>query len=344
MAGSGGASGAIIAKARAIYGKRLTSEDYNNLIHRGSISGVVAYLKETDRYRDVFKNVNETQIHRGQVEQMLSKSVYELFFRLCGFMSADKNSFCYYFIKETEVKQIISALMYIKAGSDDGYLLEMPAFLMGKLSFDMMKLSKATDYNELLNVLSDTSYYKVLKPVLTGGGDLEECASALYAWFIKWAFKAIERDYGGEEARALKEIFLRQSDLFNITMCYRKRSLFDEDARTIKKSLRDTYYRVKPSVIDEILSQPDADKQLLALLKKLYFGNSIECDPENLEISVRRYNYNYCKKQLVFTENGTMALYSLIGLCEVECTNIRKIVESARYNRSPAETEQLLVF
>lgn len=344
MAGAGGASGAIIAKSRAIYGRRLTSEDYNNLVHKGSINGVVAYLKDTERYREVFKNVNETQIHRGQVEQMLSKSVYELFFRLCGFMAADKNSFCYYFIKETEIKQIISALMYIKAGSEDGYLLEMPAYLMGKLSFDMMRLSKAQNYGEILDVLIGTPYYKVLKPVLISGGDLEECASTLYAWFIKWAFKAIEQDYGGEEARALKEIFLRQSDLFNITMCYRKRSLFDEDAQTIKKSLRDTYYRVKPSVIDEILAQPDADKQLLSLLKKLYFKNNIECDPENLEISVRRYNYNYCKKQLVFTQNGTMALYSLIGLCEVECTNIRKIVESARYNRSPAETEQLLVF
>lgn len=345
MAVSGGAASAIIAKARAIYGKRLTPEDYNNLAHKGNVSGVVAYLKDTERYRETFKNVNEMQIHRGQVEQMLSKGVFELYFKLCGFMAADKNSFCYYLIKETEVKQIISALMYIKAGSDDGYLLEMPAFLMGRLSFDLMKLSKARNYGELLEVLYETPYHKVLKPILSdGGSDLEECAAALYAWFIRWAFKAIERDYKGDEAKALKEIFLRQSDLSNIMMCYRKRGIFNEDAETIKKSLRDSYYRVKPSMIDEILSQPDADKQLLALIKRLYFKNSIVCDPDNLEISIRRYNYNYYKKQLVFTENGTMALYSLMGLCEVERSNLQKIIESARYNRSPAETEQLLVF
>lgn len=345
MAVSGGAASAIIAKARAIYGKRLTPEDYNNLAHKGNVSGVVAYLKDTERYRETFKNVNEMQIHRGQVEQMLSKGVFELYFKLCGFMAADKNSFCYYLIKETEVKQIISALMYIKVGSDDGYLLEMPAFLMGRLSFDLMKLSKARNYGELLEVLYGTPYHKVLKPILSdGGSDLEECAAALYAWFIRWAFKAIERDYKGGEAKALKEIFLRQSDLSNIMMCYRKRGIFNEDAETIKKSLRDSYYRVKPSMIDEILSQPDADKQLLALIKRLYFKNSIVCDPDNLEISIRRYNYNYYKKQLVFTENGTMALYSLMGLCEVERSNLQKIIESARYNRSPAETEQLLVF
>lgn len=337
---------AIIAKAKSIYGKQLTRYDYNNLIYKNSISGVVAYLKDTERYREVFRNINEAQIHRGQVEQMLSKEVFELYFKLCRFMSADKSSFCNYLIKETEVKQIISALMYIKAKSADGYLLEMPAYLMDYISFDMMKLSKAGDYEQVLEVLADTPYCKVLRPILTGSGsrDLEECAVALYAWYIRWAFKAIGRNYKGREAKELKEIFMRQSDLSNIMLCYRKRSLFSEDTETIKKSLRSTHYLVTPAMLDEILAQPDADVQLLALLKRIYFKSKINYDPENLEISIHRYNYNYYKKQLSFTSNGTMALYSLMGLCEIERSNLQKIIEGARYNRLPSETEQLLVF
>lgn len=336
---------AIIAKARSIYGKRLTAEDYNNLLHKGNVSGVVSYLKDTERYRKVFANINETQIHRGQVEQMLSKEVFELYLRLCRFMSADKSSFCNYLIKETEIKQIISALMYINAGSADGYLLEMPVYIMDYISFDMMKLSKASDYGQVLEVLADTPYYKVLKPVLSSGGsrDLDECAVALYAWYVHWAFKAIERQYKGSDANALKEIFLRQSDLSNIMMCYRKRSLFNEDADRIKKSLRSNHYRVTPAMIDEILAQSDADAKLLALLKRLYFKGKIEYDPENLETAVRQYNCNFYKKQLSFSSNGTMALYSLMGLCEVERSNLQKIIEAVRYNRSPEETEKLLV-
>lgn len=336
---------AIIAKARSIYGKRLTAEDYNNLLHKGNVSGVVSYLKDTERYRKVFANINESQIHRGQVEQLLSKEVFELYLRLCRFMSADKSSFCNYLIKETEIKQIISALMYINAGSADGYLLEMPVYIMDYISFDMMKLSKASDYGQVLEVLADTPYYKVLKPVLSSGGsqDLDECAVALYAWYVHWAFKAIERQYKGSDANALKEIFLRQSDLSNIMMCYRKRSLFNEDADRIKKSLRSNHYRVTPAMIDEILAQSDADAKLLALLKRLYFKGKIEYDPENLETAIRQYNCNFYKKQLSFSSNGTMALYSLMGLCEVERSNLQKIIEAVRYNRSPEETEKLLV-
>lgn len=337
---------AIIAKAKCIYGKRLTKEDYNNLLHRGGVSGVVAYLKTTERYRSTFANVNETQIHRGQVEQLLSKELFELYRKLCRFMSAGKSSFCNYMIKELETKQIVSALTYIKAKAADEYIFEMPAYLMDYFCFDLMKLSRARDYRELLDVLVDTPYYKVLRPYLAGANadqNINECAVALYAWYIKWAFKAINREYKGTQAKALKEIFLRQADLSNITMCYRKKSLFNEDAEEIKKSLNSHHYLVTPAALDEILSQPDADVRLLALLKSKYLKNRIECDPQNLETAVRRYRYSFFKKQLSFCQNGTMALYSLMGLCEVERSNLQKIIESARYNRAPEETEKLLV-
>ena len=337
---------AIIAKAKAIYGKRLTPEDYKNLLHRGSVSSVVAYLKDTERYRKTFANVNETQIHRGQVEQLIAKDMFELYIKLCKFMAADRNSFCFYLIRELEIKQIITALMYIKAGSNDGYILDMPTYLMDYACFDLMKLAKAGTYREVLEVLSDTPYYKVLKNLLSTfrrQDDLNEAAVTLYAWYIRWAFKAIERSFKGSKATALKEIFLRRSDLSNITVCYRKKRLFSEDAERIKKSLYDVHHRLTPAMIDDILSRPDAADQLLDLLKKIYLKGRIEYDPENLEIAVRRYNYSFYKKQLGFTDNGVMALYSLMVLCETERANLQTIIEGVRYERPPTETEKLLV-
>lgn len=337
---------AIIAKAKAIYGKRLTPEDYNNLLHKTSVGGVVAYLKETERYRSAFAHVNENQIHRGQVEQLIAKDMFELYIKLCKFMAADRNNFCFYLIRELEIKQIIASLIYIRAGSADGYLLEMPTYLMDYACFDLMGLAKATTQQQVLEVLSGTPYYKVLKNLLSTfrrQDDLNEAAVTLYAWYIRWAFKAIDRSFKGNQAQKLKEIFLRRSDLSNITVCYRKKSLFNEDTERIKKSLYDVHYRLTPAMIDDILSQPDAAEQLLALLKKIYLRGKIEYDPENLEVAVRRYNYSFYKKQLGFTDNGTMALYSLMVLCETERANLQTIIEGVRYERPPSETEKLMV-
>ncbi len=337
-------SEAIVAKARAIYGKRLTPEDYKSLLYKSDISGIVEYLESTPRYKNTFVGVNEAQVHRGMVEQTLSKDVFELYLKLCGFISADRNSFCSFLIRESEVKQIVLALMYINAGSKDGYLLEMPAYLMKYVSFDMMKLSKAKTYPAVLAVLEGTPYYKLLKPLLNvQEADLEECGVTLYAWYLRWAFKAIEKGYKGEEAKSLKEIFLRKSDLTNIMMCYRRRCFFNEDSERIKKFLRDSHYRVTPAMIDEILARPDADVQLLALLKKIYFKDKIPYDTEDLETAISRYNYSFYKKQLRFSQSGIMSLYALIGLCEIERSNLQKIIEGTRYGRPPAETEKLLV-
>ena len=336
----------IIAKAKAIYGKRLTTEDYNNLLHRSNVSGVVEYLKDTRRYRSTFANVNENQIHRGQVEQLIAKDMFELYIKLCKFMAADKNSFCYYLIRELEIKQITTALIYIRAGSTDGYLLEMPTYLMDYACFDLMELAKAKTQQEVLEVLSGTPYYKVLKNLLSTfrrQDDLDEAAVSLYAWYIRWAFAAIERSFKGSEAGKLKEIFLRRSDLSNITVCYRKKSLFNEDTQRIRKSLYDVHYRLTPAMIDDILSQPDAADRLLAFFKKIYLREKIDYDTENLEIAVRRYNYSFYKKQLSFTDNGVMALYSLMVLCETERANLQTIIEGARYQRPPTEIEKLLV-
>ena len=337
---------AIIAKAKAIYGKRLTPDDYNYLLHRNSISDVVAYLKDTDRYRNTFANVNETQIHRAQVEQMIAEDMFELYIKLCKFMAADRNSFCFYLIRELEIKQIINALMYIRAGSVDGYILEMPTYLMEHTCFDLMKLAKASTYQEVLDVMYGTPYYKALKNLLSTfrrQDDLNEAAVTLYAWYIRWAFKAIERSFKGDKAQKLKEIFLRRSDLNNITVCYRKKSLFNEDPDRIKKALYDVHYRLTPAMIDDILSQPDAADRLLEFLKKIYLRGNVEYDPENLEIAVRRYNYSFYKKQLGFTDNGVMALYALMVLCETERANLQIIIEGVRYQRPPTETEKLLV-
>lgn len=42
---------AILTKARAMYGSRLTEEDYRELTHKYSVGEAVAYLKKETHYR-----------------------------------------------------------------------------------------------------------------------------------------------------------------------------------------------------------------------------------------------------------------------------------------------------
>ena len=338
----------IIAKTRAIWGKRLSAADYNILVHRTDLCGVVTYLKSTQRYGRLFANVNEGQVHRGQVEQMLSKEVFEVYIKLCKFMAADKNSFCYYLVKEKEIKEILSAIMHISVKSFDEAINQLPTYLMDYFSFNLMALAQARTYGELLEVLAQTPYYKVLKPLLSGGVSeteiFEQCGIALYAYYYSWAFKAIGRSYKGKEATQLKDLFLRQADLDNILTAYRMKHYFNASDEAVFKALKPFHYRLTNVRLAEVLRAAEPDKELVKLLEKSYFKGKIQYDEDSLEVAVRKYNYNrHFKRQLNMCSNGTMALVSLMNLLEVERFNLQEIIEGIRYRLAPAEIEKPLV-
>ena len=60
------ASNAILSKARAMYGKRLTKENYRELLNCKSVGEVAGYLKSRTAYNKVLAGINENEVHRGQ--------------------------------------------------------------------------------------------------------------------------------------------------------------------------------------------------------------------------------------------------------------------------------------
>ena len=68
-------SGAIVAKAKAKYGKRLKYDDYKRLLDCKTVAEVVSYLKTETSYKDVLVKVNENSVHRGQVEAILRQKL-----------------------------------------------------------------------------------------------------------------------------------------------------------------------------------------------------------------------------------------------------------------------------
>ena len=76
-------SNVILAKARAMYGRRLTRTNYRELLECRSVSEVAAYLKNQTSYGTVLAGVNENDIHRGQLEVRLRQKLFEDNSALC---------------------------------------------------------------------------------------------------------------------------------------------------------------------------------------------------------------------------------------------------------------------
>ena len=87
------ASSAVITKARAKYGNRLTQKDYKALLKCNNVTSVVSYLKSHTKYADVLSKLNENEIHRGQLEVLLKQKVFYDFDSLCRYEMSEGSPF-----------------------------------------------------------------------------------------------------------------------------------------------------------------------------------------------------------------------------------------------------------
>ena len=82
---SGLSSNAILSKARAMYGKRLTKENYNDLLNCQTVGEVASYLKSRTVYGKCLAGINESEVHRGQLEVALRQKLFDDYASLCRF-------------------------------------------------------------------------------------------------------------------------------------------------------------------------------------------------------------------------------------------------------------------
>ena len=84
---------AIAAKIKSMEGKMLLYPDYEALTHKRSVAEVAAYLKGKAEYHDLLREVNESAIHRDELELFLRASLIADFFFFFRFAQADVRQF-----------------------------------------------------------------------------------------------------------------------------------------------------------------------------------------------------------------------------------------------------------
>lgn len=335
--------GAAVAKAKAVYGTLLKKEDYENLVHRNSVGTAVSYLKGTPRYGAVFSGYDGAALHRGQIEQLLGKSVFESYRRIRRF-SAPSGGIMDFYLKEREAEQLSKAIAAVVTGTQDRFFLSFPDYLLDRVGFDPKAAAQAKDGRALLAAVGGTIFEKPLAPLLNAElPDLNRCVTAVHAGLLSWTFAALSESCRGKELERLKSFFLRRADCENVLICYRLRRFFDAEPERIRPLILPFRYRVKPREIDEALAAQNSSEALIRLLGERCIPRSAEIEADSPETGIMRANYEYFRHRLALTSNETEALYALMILLDTERTNLQKIIEGIRYSIPPQEIEQFVI-
>lgn len=344
--GSGGSHNATVAKIRAMYGKRLKQEDYDQLTSLGSVSEIAGYLKKNTHYGSILESVDTNTIHRGFLESLLQRYNFEMYLKIIDFEKLGNIEFYNFRILSGEINVIIDCLRHINAKSE-GQIENLPMYIDKYTCFDLLGIARVRSFGELLEFLKKTPYYEVLKNVSTdssGRVDLSACEMKLRNYYIGRLEKTVSA-YKKSEAEKIYSMIFTEIDLINLINAYRMTAFFGADEDEIEENMLKFYGRLSQKKQREIYSATSKEEFVKRFAATIYGRQAADggYDLNDLENNANLLRFRYAKLALKSSQSAPVSVYSFMYLMTVELQNLTSIIEGVRYGVPSKQIQSLII-
>lgn len=336
--------GALSSKVRVLYGKRLSNDDMNEMLKKRSVGDIASFLKETPSYSDALSGINEKLVHRGQLESILKKTLFEEYIKVYKFAYENDKTFLKTILIKYEIEQILSFVRFLRAGQPEEFIYSIPEFIIDTSKVDFAKISKCNNFDSLLESLRDTPYYEVLSKY-KGSSNLNysDIESLLFSFYFTLILKKMLPRFSGTIREDLRRTIGSQIDLINIIRIIRLKEYYNLDANEIDAFLIPLYYKINLEIIEEIKNSKNADEAKEMLKKTPYSKLFSEHKVSYLEQYEFELIYHISKAAM---RNGIPSVnvpVAYFNLKEIEIKNIIAIIEGKRYNMSYDDIKKHLI-
>lgn len=326
--------GALSAKVRAMYGKRLRFSDFERMAAMPSEQSVLEYLRGQGGWTAAVNALDATgYVGRVELEEALRQQLWKEYRGLSHFVPRDDKVLVAFPVRLAELEDIMTALRRLKAA---GRTKPMPAsrYEQVESKVDRRALAACTDYDGLVAATAGSIYHDPLLHVRSNtAGELPDYATAealLRSTYFSHMYRLIHKNSGGETKKALLHAFGEQVDLLNVIHILRLKTYFPGDSRYYS-ALFPFNYRLRPEKI-KALCDADGPEAVLALLQDTPYAGAAEArDVSGVEDWYRREFYRFNKRQLVTGQPSLYTAMSYLNLKEMEFKMLVNVIESVKY-------------
>lgn len=338
------ASNAVLSKARSMYGKRITEKNYNDLMSCRNVTEIAYYLKHNTEYKTVLEDLDERDVHRGQLEVLLKQKLLYDFDLLCRYDISVGEHFFVYMISRAEIEQFMHILMLISAGSTGKYAYDIPQFFHHHTKVDFSRLYDIKTYGEFLNAIKGSPYYDVLLPFDDSDNniDLSRIETALYNYLYTVLFNTINKYVKGAPRKELLELFNSYIDLSNFVRIKRMKESYNLSSEYIMSCLI-SFGNLSKNTLNKLVKTKSIS-QLMNDIKSTKVGKKWMNDTgENIDKIPKYMRYVKSKHNIRFSMLPPLVLLSYIFLKDTEISNIINIIEGVRYKVPGDEISKILI-
>ena len=330
----------LSAKIRAMQVKLISEEQFQEIAQLTSISEVVSYLKKTPEYQKRWAFVDESSIHRGEVDKLLKKSIFENYTKIYHFANSEQRTFLALYFKRYEIFLIKECMRCIFDHRDVSIDFSVYLKFYQKHSrLNIQEMASCTTIDELIECMKGSEYYVPLVGVSNRETkSLFDYGMALDLYYFNLIWKEKKKLFSGNDLAEITKAYGCKFDFLNLQWIQRSKQYYKMEPVEIYSLLIPVNYKLKKQEITALVEAADMEdfKQILA---RTYYGTHYE----NLSTSTLEQFYNYLLRYTLKRESSkdpysVAIIYSYLYQKAHEVNRLTTAIECVRYGVSPEET------
>lgn len=330
----------IVTKIRAMKAKLLTQKQFEEIAGLSSVLEIVDYLKKNTAYREVLEMLDEEQLHRGNIEKVLTQSLYHDYTKIYRFCGQKQRRFMKLLLKSYEIDLINYCLRIVINRYKQPFDLNYKrAFFdrYSQISIEKLITSRTTD--ELVENLKDTEYYAPLKKLKDAQDvTLYDYNLALDLYFFTSTWREQKKILGKKDL----ELFMRDRgskiDLLNLQWIYRAKKYYNMKPADIYLLLIPIHYKISTEQIKELVEAPGLEEFEAAVSRTTYARHYNFHQKLTIEQMYTDCLHHLYTVDLRRNPYSIAAVNTYLFLKEEELKKLTTAMECVRYSLTSGET------
>lgn len=329
---------ALSAKLKAMRSGHLTKKEYNQLLEKHTVSEACAYLKNTS-YEPFLSELNDNDVHRGQIEDCLEQRKRNDYFKLYVFVDLNQRRLIRCFFMRDEIEALKSVLMrcFNHEKIYNRHINKFKSEFFKKHSdIDIIRLWQSENISAAAEACKNSIFYPTLRHAASTGADYPTICMMLDHLYFKTLWSSISKYVKEEQRSTLKKYIGQQIDYINIMWIYRCKKFFRTPPELIYTYLIPIYYRLSKEDITAM-----AESENIAECEKYIssgrYSDILESDDENflIEHNFKKICCREAKKAYKLNPETMTEIFAYFDMSMTEIENLETIIEGIRYQTPP---------
>ncbi len=331
----------LSTKIRAMQSRLINEQQLQEIIQLPSVPDVAAYLKRTPEYSKAWSDLDENDLHRGEIEKLLKKSIFVNFSRIYHFANREQRKFLELYSKRYEIRVLkeIMTNLFDHRDTNPVDLSPYRDFFRQHSRIDLDRLVACTNMEEFINALKGNEFYGPLAKIQEHESALLfDYGMALDLYYFTQIWNIRKKLFKGKDLEQMTKAYGEKFDMLNLQFIQRSKRYFNMEPASIYALLIPMNYKLKKEEINALVEAPTYE-DAKRIFSQTYYGLQYS----HLTVANLEEFYNHILRSILEREArkspySVSVIYSYLYHKEHEVNRLTIALECVRYGVGPDES------